>query len=264
MGRFLTIVLAVSLSTCQIECTRQKGGTEARAELMLFCGAGLRDAMETLIDSFEVREPVSIQTSYDGSGRLLAQLSTLKRGDVFVPGEDFYLKKAQDQGLIVDSLTDTMCYFVPVLFVRKGNPKKLATLTDLAAGGLRVGFGDERACAVGKVTSAIVVRVGVDSAALARNVVLRTGTVGELGAAVQLQTVDAVVVWESTARQFAQHGDIVYLPAEESPVTVVPAAVLRSCEHRELAARFVRFLGSAPAKEILESHNYTTVRPKGQ
>jgi len=242
-------------------CSRESGAVP-RTELMLFCGAGLRDVMEPLIDSFEVREPVTVQTSYDGSGKLLAQISVINQGDVFIPGEEFYMQKALEKGLVLKEPIDTVCYFIPVLFVQKGNPKAIYRLSDLTRAGLRVGLGDERATAVGKICADMLRRAGVDSAAIARTVVLRAGTVSELGAAVQLLTVDAVVVWESTARQFAKNGEIVPLPPSEIITSVVPAGVLATSKHRELAGRFVQYVSSDAAKKVLIAHHYSITLPE--
>jgi molybdate transport system substrate-binding protein len=258
-GRSRNAVVAAFCLLALAGCTRSR----KPVELMFFCGAGLRQAAEELIDTFETRETVTMQTTYDGSGKLLAQVTALKRGDLFMPGEAFYVQKAQEQGLIAESTIDSVCYFVPVLFVRKGNPAGVKSLGDLARSGVRVGLGDERSCAVGREATALLQRAGVDRQRVERNVSVRTGTVAELATAVQLSLVDAAVVWQATARQFREHGEIVWIPAETAGAIAVPIAVMKSTEHRIEAERFIEFLKSRTAKDIFIRHGYDVERPSG-
>jgi len=238
-------------------CAKQ----QERVGLMLFCGAGLRDAVEELIDTFETREAVTVQTTFDGSGKLLAQVTALKRGDLFMPGEPFYVQKATEQGLIAEATVDSVCYLIPVIFVRKDNPAGVKALADLARPGVRVGLGDERSCAVGKATIDLLQRARVDLKRVERNVSVRTATVPELATAVQLSLVDAAVIWQATARQFRDKGDIVWIPSEVSGAVPVPVAVMKSSTHRAEAERFIEFLKSQPARDIFVRHGYDVERP---
>ena len=118
--------------------------------LLLYCGAGLRPAVSEIISSFEERTGVRVHANYQGSGMLLGQISSSQKGDLFMPGAKFYVDRAVETGLADPSTERIVAYFVPVIFVRKGNPLGIRSVRDLTRGGLRVGLGDERACAVGR------------------------------------------------------------------------------------------------------------------
>ena len=78
--------------------TKQTGSdqftTNKRTELLLFCGAGIRPAADLLIKEFETKHNIKINTTYGGSGRLLGQISSIKKGDLFMPGAEFYVDLA--------------------------------------------------------------------------------------------------------------------------------------------------------------------------
>jgi molybdate transport system substrate-binding protein len=225
-------------------------------ELTLYCGAGIRPAAEALIKAFQAKHGVSIRATYAGSGRLLGQISALQTGDLFMPGAELYVDKAIENGLALKDTKRIAAHFVPVIFVRKGNPKNIRSLRDLARAGLRLGFGDERSCAVGKKTLKILEKNGIPYDDLKGNVVTKSATVNELGLAIQLGNVDAVILWDANARHFAEHGEVVAIPPEQNVLSPIPVIVLKSSRHVAAARRFVEFIASEEGRRILTQKGY--------
>ena len=233
-------------------------------ELLLYCGAGIRPAAEALMDAFEAQHPCEVVANYAGSGRLLGQIAAVQKGELFMPGAELYVDTAIEKGLAAADTKRIVAYFVPVIFVAKGNPKGVCTLRDLGKDGLRVGLGDERACAVGRATLKILEKNGVPVLALEPNIVYKSGTVNELAAAVQLGSVDAVVVWDANARHFAAHGETVPIPPEQNVVVSIPIVMLCSARHPALARRFIEFICSPTGRTILDQRGYTTSLPESE
>ena len=75
-------------------------GAGTGAELLLFCGAGLQPLADALIEEFSARAGVRVAVTYAGSGQLLGQLEALPRGDLFLPGAEFYVQRAVALGLV--------------------------------------------------------------------------------------------------------------------------------------------------------------------
>lgn len=125
------IVLAVA-AVCVMLWNRlhisRKGG---KTELVLYCGAGIRTGASAVIDAFMAKSNVRIIPTYEGSGQSLGKISAGAGGDLFMPGAEFYVEKAIEKGLAVSETRKTVAYFIPVLFVQKGNPKSILTLQDL-------------------------------------------------------------------------------------------------------------------------------------
>jgi len=229
--------------------------------LTLYCGAGIRPAAEALIRAFEQGRPVTINATYAGSGRLLGQIVTLQTGDLFMPGAALYVDRAIEKGLAFADTRRAVAYFVPVVFVQKGNPKGVRSLQDLKQAGLRLGFGDERSCAVGKKTLKILEKNAIPYSSLEQNVVYKSGTVNELGLAVQLGNVDAVILWDANARHFAESGDVVPIPPPQNIPSTIPVVLLKCSAHPREGREFIEFLVSPRGREILIERGYTVSLP---
>jgi len=231
---------------------------EGRPELILYCGAGVRPAAEKLIAAFEAKHNVTIAATYAGSGRLLGQLATSRRGDLFMPGSAFYVNKAIEDGLAAAESRQVAAYFIPVIFVRKGNPLGVTGLADFAEKDMRVGLGDERAVAIGRQAAKIFQKNGISLDAVKQRTVFTSGTVNELAVAIEMGNVDAVIVWDANARQFEKAGDAVAIPVEQNVITTIPIVRLAFSSHSAEAQSFICFCISLEGKAILESEGYTT------
>ena len=240
----------------------QRGGAHLdTTELTMYCGAGIRPAAEALIEAFEAKHHIKINVTYSGSGLLLGQITTLQTGDLFMPGAEWYVDMAIEKGLALRETKRIVAYFVPVIFVRKGNPHNIASLQDLTRKGLRLGFGDERSCAVGKKTLKILEKNDIPYSDVEANVVYKSGTVNELGLAIQLENVDAVILWDANARHFAEHGEVVAIPKEQNVLSPIPAVVLKSSRHPAAAAEFVDFITSDEGRGIFSDRGYSVSAP---
>jgi len=236
-----------------------EGAEPLTGTILVHCGAGLRKPVAKLAAEFAEDTGVEIQTNYTGSNLLLGQIDLTRKGDVYIPGDADYVEMARAKGLVASS--KAMCYFVPVIMVARGNPKGVRTLADLAKPGLRLGLGDEKACAVGRLTSEILTRAGVDAAGVKKNLVLSTPTVNELGLKIKLGTIDATVVWSSTAAQYAGASETVAIPARQNIIPTVPVAVLTTSKNPTAAARFAEFLRSNRSREVFAEFHFVVEKP---
>ncbi len=230
--------------------------------LTLFCGAGIRPAAEALITAFKKQSNLDVRPTYAGSEVLFSQVNAGAPGDCFMPGAEQYVDRAADQGLIEPDTKCIAAYFIPVIFVQKGNPKNIHTLNDLAQDGLRLGLGDERACAIGEETVKLLAKNDIPYARLEKNVRYKSATVNELPMQIQLGALDAVICWDATARQFAEHGDAIAIPLEKNVVSPIPIARLKRSTHPEGAMAFIQFILSDAGKAVLQQQQYTVEMPK--
>lgn len=226
-------------------------------QLILYCGAGIRPAASALIAEFEKKTGIVVNANYAGSGRQLGQMSVVQKGDLFMPGAELYVDIAVDKGLADAATKRIVMYFVPVIFVRKGNPKGIGSVKDLTREGLRLGLGDERSCAIGRKTLKILEKNAVPWAEIEPNVVYMSGTVNELPLAIELGNVDAVIAWDANARHFAAVGTVVPIPLERNSISAVPIAVLKSSKHPAEAKRFIEFVMSDSGRNIIRERGYT-------
>ena len=267
LGWCCSVLLLGSVATGLLLCSgcgrdEKKGQADSasRAKLLLYCGAGIRTAVAEIVEQFEKTHSVTIEADYSGSNILLSRIKLTKRGDLYMPGDVRYVHQADGEGLIASSRD--ACYFIPVILVRKGNPKNIRGVADLAREGLRVGFGDARACAIGRVTNEILGQNGLDPDDLEGNVVFRSLTVNELGVHIKVGKIDATIVWDAIAAQYPKEGEIVPIPKDRNVISTVPVAVLRSSKHPKEAAAFQEFVLSEEGRAIFVKHHYTTEAPR--
>ena len=142
---FLSILSVLSvLSACTNSNTEN---------ITLHAGAGLKNATDALIQAFEKENPnIKVNANYAGSGRLLGQIITGNLEGLFMPGDVFYVDQAIKKGAAIEKTKQNVAYFVPVIFVQKGNPKSIHNLKNFERENIRIGLGDERSAAIGKRT----------------------------------------------------------------------------------------------------------------
>lgn len=232
----------------------------APRELFLFCGAGIRPPAAELAETFGRENGVRIVTDYAGSEVLLSKIKLVRRGDLYMPGDRHYVDLAAKEGFILSQ--ESVCYFVPTILVQKGNPKSIEGLRDLLGPGVRLGLGDERACAIGRKSRKIFEKNGISWTHVERNLKFKSVTVNELGMQIQAGSLDAVIVWDAVAGYYADHGDEVPIPAEQNVISTVNVGVLGFTRHRPLAEKFVEFAASERGRAVFEKHGYRVDPPE--
>jgi len=233
--------------------------TSQPTELLLYCGAGLRPVADELIRAFESTHKVKIAADYAGSEVLLAKMRLVRKGDLYMPGDEYYVEQAVQENLIL-SRTHA-CYFVPTILVQTGNPKDIHSLHDLMRPGLKIGFGDPRACAVGRVTRKILDKNRIAWPDIEKNVAFQSLTVNELGLQIQARALDAVIVWDAIAKYYQDSGVEVAIPAPSNVISTVDIGVLSFSRNRSLAEQFARFAASTQGRAIFAKHHYTIELP---
>jgi len=224
---------------------------------LLYCGAGIKPPVEELVEQFRREHGAAIVCDYRGSEVLLSSITLTGKGDLYMPGDAYYVELAEKEGLVASK--KTVCYFVPVILVRKGNPKNIRTLQDLTREDVKVGLGDPQFCAVGRTSAEIFHKNGIPEEDV--SVTFRSPTVNELGNHIELGSLDAVIVWDAIAAYVGQQGEIVPIPPEQNVISTVAVGILKCSQHPEVAAEFVEFITSEQGRQVFQKHHYTTTLP---
>lgn len=258
MQRILNL-LAVCPLCLAIGCG--EGGTATKKpELMLFVGAGIRPPIDELAQRFAEEHGVDVLLDYAGSEVLINKIKLSKSGDVFMPGDRHYVDLAAEAGMIRSQTP--VCYFVPAILVPSGNPKDIGGLTDLLKPGIRLGLGDERACAIGRTSRQIFAKNGIPWNEVEENLKFQSLTVNELGMQIQAGSLDAVIVWDAVAVYYAEHGEEVPIPPEQNVISTVDAGVLTFAAQPELAQQFIEFAVSDRGRDVFTRYGYQVDPPE--
>lgn len=208
--------------------------------LLVYCGAGLRLPVESAARAYEQATGVQVQLQFGPSQTLLASIEASKKGDLYLPGDDAFLKLAREKGLLEDSIP--LARMRPVLAFRKGSPKAAKTLEELLAGDAKIAMANPEAAAVGKVVREALAKGGAWER-LQKRVAVTKPTVNEVANDLKLGTVDAGFVWDATV---AQYPELVAVELAElsGSRALVSAGVLKTAGSPPGAFRFARWLAA--------------------
>lgn len=251
-------LLAMATAAFACGCTGTTADTPAAAdtakpELLVYCGAGMREPMDEIAAVFTNETGIPINYVFGGSNTLLTQMNLTKMGDVYMPGATAYFDSARNMGLVEEE--SLVVYHVPVIAVPKGNPAGITSLEDLAKPGVRVALGDNPATAIGQLTDKLLAKNNLLED-VEKNLVTRSGTVNELLVYISMGQADVGIIWEDL--YVPEKMDLVYIPNTENLVKVVPIGVLTSSEHKPEAEQFVAFVASDEGKVIFAKHGFVT------
>ena len=253
------MVLAAVVLPCVSGCRRDEADGKV---VKLYAGAGLRKGVDELIKAFSAQSDVRIDVEYGGSGPMMSRAKIQKDGDLFMPGDVGWVEQLDaDAGIVEHS--KLVAYFVPVIIVRKGNPKEITRLKDLFRKDkdLTIALGNEF-CQVGKASLKIFKKNGFDIKNIDPKRLMRSKTVNELGLFVKIGRADAAIVWDAIAnnnRDALKKIKIIEIPKDRNLISDVVVGMLSTGRSKVAARKFVDFMTGLIGQKILADHGYRTL-----
>jgi molybdate transport system substrate-binding protein len=247
---------ATSLATIMIVClvtvlllvgwlilsSRRTSPGNAR-QLFVYCAAGMRYPMDEIVADYQREYGADVTVQYGGSNSLLSQAEVSRRGDLFLAGDDSYMESARRKGLIAEVIP--LATMRPVIVVRKDATRALTSLADLLQPGVRIACRNPDAAAIGQLTRALLERSGHwdEFHRAVRESGVFKPTVNDVANDVKLGSVDAGIIWDSTASQYPELR-VVPAPELAGRTAAVDVAVLHSAVEPTAALHFARYLGA--------------------
>ena len=224
--------------------------------LFFYCGAGLRPVADEIAELFTAETGINVRADYGPSSILLGRISVSGEGDLFMPGDESYVREAEELGLIHESRSAAS--WLPVIMVQAGNPKNIGGLSALTGAGIRLALADERIAAVGRVSRLLFDKNMIPLDDIEKNLVYEGVTVHDVATAVKLGHVDAGIVWQPVAAAY-ENAEIVRIPPSENIVSPIPLAVLSFSGNKQAAGEFMDFVLSERGQDVFKKHNYGAV-----
>lgn len=224
------------------------------ASILVHCAAGLRTPVDELAKQFQAETGIEVLLQFGGSQQLFAGITTAKRGDLFIPGDDSYLAIAKERNALAETVA--LAQMKVVVAVKRGNPLKIATVEDLLLADVRVVLPDPDSAAVGKLARTAL---GSQWEPLAKKALVMKPTVNEIANDLKLGSADAGIVFDAVASQYPEL-EIVPLPELATVTAKVAAGVLTASTQPTSALRFARFLAATDrGAKVFERHGYKPV-----
>lgn len=239
----------------------------AREELKTinaFIGSASKPAMEEAAAAFEEETGIKVYLTFGGSGSMLSQIVLSQSGDLYIPGSQDYMTKAERKDIIDTSSMKKIAYLIPVIAVQHGNPKNIRSLADLAEPGVEIGIGNPQSVCLGLYAIEIFEynRLLED---ISKNIVVNAESCEKTATLISLDLVDAVIGWDVFQSWDPEKIDIVYLPADQLPrIAYVPGAVTRFAADKTSARKFLDFLVSEKGQLIFQKWGYITTEDEAR
>jgi len=233
-------------------------GSRPTETVRLYAGAGLRPAVDELVEAFRAETGIEVLPDYDGSGVVITRAREDNDADLFMPGDVWYVDELHRRTGRVVSKTQ-VSWFVPVLIVAKGNPKGIRSLEDLFRDDVKVALGNAQACQVGRISTKILKKSGLDRATLKD--VKEADTVNLLGVWVKVREVDVAIVWDAIAANVADDVDVIEIPRDRNIISSVVVALLNTSKNPGAAQQFIDFMTGPTGRDILRKRGYRVEPP---
>ncbi len=239
-------------------------GNSATTVITVFAAASLTDAFQDIAEEFESANPgVEVKLNFAGSQRLRSQLEFGAAADVFASADAVQMDLAEDAGLIAGT-GHSFASSTMTVIVRMDSPMR--DVSEIADTGVKLVLAHESVPA-GAYSRRLLTRLsepdfgtGADFAERTlANVVSDETSVKFVEQKVVLGQADAGIVYRSGALTAVATGSAreLPLPPEAGDVQALyPIAALRDSASRELGEKFVEFVLSRPAREILASYGF--------
>lgn len=228
--------------------------------LTVFAGSASKPALEELGELYEAHRGTPVAISFGGSGSVYTQFKNEQYGDVYVPGSDDFMDKAQAEGSIDPASRTILVYLVPAICVAKGNPKGIQDPGDFTKPGLRVVIGETESVCLGAIAKAVFTEAG-NWEAVRKCVASYAESCEKVSQNLLLGEADAVIGWDVFAAQNPDKIDAIPLTAKSARPRNIPAAAIRWSKQPAEAKAFIAYLASDEAKAVWRKHGYTVDAP---
>ncbi|MGI9163532.1 MAG: molybdate ABC transporter substrate-binding protein [Mycobacterium sp.] len=213
--------------------------------IMVFAAASLTKSFTEIGEQFTADNPgIEIEFSFAGSSDLVTQLAQGAPADVFASADITNMTKAADAGLL-DADPVVFASNTLTIAVAAGNPKKIASLKDLAQQGISVVL-CAPAVPCGSATQKVEQAAGVQL-----NPVSEESSVTDVLNKVVTGQADAGLVYVTDVRGAGDTVTGVGFPEAAGAVNTYPIAVLKQSAHADLARKFVDSVTGATGRSIL-------------
>ena len=244
--------------TEEVDAEETDGEETEPVNLLIAAAASLEYSMEDeLIPMFEEQNPgITVEGTYDSSGKLQTQIEEGLDADVFFSAATKQMDALAEEGLVEESSVKDLLENKIVLIVLKGQEGNYSKFEDIANAST-VALGDPASVPAGQYAQEALGNLGLWDAVSAK---ASFGTnVTEVLNWVAEGSADAGVVYATDA---ATKEDTVSVVAEApadslaEPV-IYPVGLVENSTKKDAAEKFMEFLSSDDAAAVFEKYGFT-------
>ena len=287
MKRFGHIAMVVASALLVACCVAGCGGEKAEDKpLVFYVGGTMQPAMAELAEIYEKKTGQAVEIDKGGSGVLLNRIRLNKSADVFICHDPFMaeLMEGKKGQLGVDAWT--VSRITPVIVVRKGNPRNIKGIGDLAGEGIKVAVTDLEYSTCGHMLATMFAKAGIEIVQKDKRVFLRKDGVekdivtyrsgGRTADTVKNRKFDAAIVWDAVAHlrgdavEVVPIGKCLPVPGIDTITSAsnkvrdigrirVTVITLKCSKRPEAARKFAEFVASDEGQKAFRKFGFTDV-----
>lgn len=261
-----TIAAATETETIAAETTAAETEAESKAaanadlgeqSILVAAAASLKNAYEDkLIPMFEEQYPgVTVEGTYDSSGKLQTQIEEGLEADVFMSAATKQMKALDEEGMIASDTIVNLLENKIVLIVPAGSDSKIDSFEKIGDAA-SIALGDPESVPAGQYAKEALTNLNVwdsiqDKVSFGTNV---TEVLNQVAAA----SADAGIVYATDAASKADQVTVVAEAPEGSleKKVIYPVAVVKATAHEDAAKAFVDFLQTPEAIQVFKSYGF--------
>lgn len=225
-------------------------------ELLAFVGSASKPPMEELAALFERNSGIKLLVHFGSSGAMLSQMELTRKGDIYFPGSPDFMEKAKKKDLVYAHTERVVAYLVPAINVRKGNPKNIKGLKDLAKPGIKIAIANPEVVCVG-LYAVETLSFNHITEKVKPNIVTYTESCEKTAFIIALGSVDAVFGWDVFQHWNSKKIETVLLQPQEIPrIGYLPIAISKFAKDPHEAQAFIEFVTSKDGRDVFRKHGY--------
>jgi len=225
----------------------------AQEQLDIYAAAGLIKPMEEIIENYKNEFGIEINTQFNASGVLLNQINTVKKGDLYIAADKWYVNKLHEQGDLYSQYD--VAKHTPVIIKNKNNDN-IDEYSDLFLENIKLVVADESA-AIGKVTKEIFERNNIEED-IKDNIIAKAETVNKVKMYILLNQADAGIVWKANYFENKKELDMIKIPENNNIIKKISIGILKYTDNEKEAKKFIEYIKSSKSIKIFEKHGYNT------
>lgn len=224
-------------------------------EIVFYCGGVNREAVTFALERFQEREGCFIKTQFAGCGTIVGSIQSgrFNMPDLFMTCDVTYMAMVQSDFTQPSDVSSTrVC-----MLVRKGNPKNIQKLTDLARPDIGIGTTDPQMSTLGALSHAMFEDLGIKKTMEEnQSIIVTSPTAHEL--ILQMEghdKLDVALVYEANCQHLESNVEIIDI---DHPLAVATQniAAARQTQFPHMMARLMQEVLSTQSQDSFTSHGF--------
>lgn len=255
--RLISVIIVIFLTATMVTTWRLViDSRKGINELLVYVPSVLQPVVYNFSRTFEQDHNVRINIFPGPVGSLINRIELTEEGDVLITPDHFFMVKALEKDLVLNSTVRPISYVVPALIISKTTEVRITSLQDLAISKVKVGIADPNIAGFGRIAFEILQKRGIYEKIKDR--LLIQPDIVTVARQVATGVVDVAILPYTVKYWYQNDVDIVWLKPEEigDSVTCQLAAIVKYTRDEDLASYFISELGRYLEDTFMNTHVY--------